>query len=74
MVAPGEYQLLLSPGLDKGSPTGCLRLSPMGGEVTHMCHTLRGGCEPLMVVLVLCLGVLDGSRMARCLQVFWVVQ
>ena len=46
----------------------------MGGKVTHMHHTSRGGCEPLMVAPVLCLGVLDGSRMAGCLQVFQVVQ
>ena len=25
----------------------------MGGEVTHMHHILRGGCEPLMVAPVL---------------------
>ena len=74
LVAPGEYQLLLSPDPDEGSPTGCLRWSPKGGEVTHMCHTSRGGCEPLMVVPVLCLAVLDGSRMAVHLQVFQVVQ
>ena len=43
LVTPRVYQLLLSPGLDKGSPTGCLWWSPMGSEVTHMCHTLRNG-------------------------------
>ena len=35
----------------------------MGGEVTYMCHILRGGCDPLMVAPVLCLGILDGARM-----------
>ena len=55
-------------------PTGCLRWSPMGGEVTYMCHTSKGGCEPSMVVPMLCLDVLDGSRIARCLQVFQIGQ
>ena len=54
--APGVYLSFLSPDLDKGSPIGCLRWSPTGGEVTHMCHTLRGGCEPLMAAPVLCSG------------------
>ena len=44
--APGVYHLLWSPDLDGDSPTGCLWWSPMGGEVTYMCHILRGGCEP----------------------------
>ena len=43
LVTPGVYQSFLSPGLDEGSPTGCLWWSPMGGEVTYMCHTSRTG-------------------------------
>ena len=42
----------------------------MGGEVTYMCHISRGGCELLMVAQSYVLDVLDGSRMARCFQVF----
>ena len=52
------YQLLLSPGPDEGSPTGCLWWSPIGGEVTHMCHTLRNGLSHCIVVPVLSLGIL----------------
>ena len=43
LVTPGVYQLLLSPGQDEGSPTGCFWWSPMGGEVKHMHHILRNG-------------------------------
>ena len=45
-VQPGNpwgVSVLLSPGLDEGSPTGCLWWSPTGGEVIHMHHTLRNG-------------------------------
>ena len=52
----GLHHSFLSPDLDEGSPIGCLRWSSMGDEVTHMCHTLRGGCEPLMLAPVLCSG------------------
>ena len=44
--APGVYHLLWPPDPDEGSPTGCLWWSPMGGEVTYMCHIFKGGCEP----------------------------
>ena len=44
--APGVYHLLWSPDLDEGSPTGHLWWSLTGGEVTYMCHILRGKCEP----------------------------
>ena len=43
LVTIRVYQLLLSPGPDEGSPTGCLWWSPMDGEVTHMCHIFRNG-------------------------------
>ena len=42
-VAPGVNHVLLCPGLDEGSSSGCLWWSPMSGEVTHMCHTSRNG-------------------------------
>ena len=54
LVTPGVHHSFFTPDLDKGSPTGCLGWSPMGGEVTYMHHILRGGCEPLMVAPVLC--------------------
>ena len=44
--APRVYHLLWPPDLDKGSLTGCLWWSLMGGEVTYMHHILRGRCEP----------------------------
>ena len=43
---PGKYHPLWPPDLDEGSTTGCLWWSLTGGEVTHMCHTSRGRCEP----------------------------
>ena len=43
LVTPGVYQLLLSPGLDEGSPTGCLWWNPMGGDVTHMHYISKNG-------------------------------
>ena len=43
---PGEYQPLWPPDPDKGSTTGCLWWSLMGGEVRNMCHISRGRCEP----------------------------
>ena len=42
-----EHQVLLSPGPDEGSPSGCLWGSPMGGEVTHVPH-IEEWVEPLM--------------------------
>ena len=44
--------------------------SPTGGEVTYMHHISRGGCDPLMVVSVLCFGILDGARITGCSQMF----
>ena len=46
LSAPGVYHLLWPPDLAEGSPTGHLWWSLMGGEVTYMCHILRGRCEP----------------------------
>ena len=44
--APGEYQPLWPPDLDKGSTTGCLWWGLTGGEVRNMHHILRGRYEP----------------------------
>ena len=52
----GVHHSFFTPDPDEGSPTGCLRWSPTGGEVTYMRHISRGGCEPLMVAPVLCSG------------------
>ena len=41
--APGLHHSFLSHDPDVGSPIGCLRWSPMDGEVTHMHHTLGVG-------------------------------
>ena len=43
LVTPGVHHSFFTPDLDKGSPTGCLGWSPMGAEVTYMCHILRVG-------------------------------
>ena len=45
LVQPGNpwgVSMLLSPGPNEGSPTGASG-EVLGGEVTHMCHTLRNG-------------------------------
>ena len=44
--APGVYHSLWPPDPDEASTTRCLWWSLMGGEVTYMCHTWRGRCEP----------------------------
>ena len=46
IFSPWGVSFTLAPDLDEGSPTGHLWWSLIGGEVTYMCHILRGRCEP----------------------------
>ena len=43
LVTPGVHHSFFTPDPDEGSPTGCLGWSPMGGEVTYICHISRVG-------------------------------
>ena len=68
--APGEYQPLWPPDPDEGSTTGHLWWSLMGGEVTNMCHILRGRCEPWWQPQSSVLGDLVSFQNLRSFPVF----